>query len=240
MNYLYVMKNILTLVGWLLALSLGTFVVVKQGCQKPVPVQSNLIQPALLQEANQKVIEGERQLSLAAAKITSLEDQIRSFEKPAVKIVKVVESVTDSAALIDLRSQYEAQLEVANRDVEFLLGVLAALDTTDYSEELELDRPMNVYDGREIGEGWIHEYEIETSGILGRYWYNTTLVNEDKPAKVRKNWLGVSLKVRQDFESRQTSFPVELIYGRDWYFFSAGRDINLNAYTLGAGARFKF
>lgn len=136
------MKNILTLVGWLLALSLGTFVVVKQGCQKPV--QSNLIQPALLQEANQKVMEGERQLSLAAAKITSLEDQIRSFEKPAVKIVKIVESVTDSAALVDLRSQYEAQLEVANRDVEFLLGVLAALDTTDYSEELTTSRPMNV------------------------------------------------------------------------------------------------
>lgn len=233
------MKNIIPLLGWLFATVLLGVIIVQNGCRKEKPAEPIVVQgfdSKLLEDANAKVVELSQALTEKEAELTA-----KNAELPKVRIKYEIqihtETITDSASLQALREQYEAQMQVYADNTEYYEQALANLDSiARFPAESVLEIPQINYSNEEKGEGYTMKYEISTTGTIDRFKY---WVDLDKP-KAKNNFIALSAEPLYNFDTKDFILPVELTYGHKWWQVSAGRALNQNTYTAGAGVVIKF
>lgn len=232
-------KNIamkfIPLLGWLIATIAIGFIVIQNSCKKeepaPEPVIVSGFDSKLLEDANAKVVELTGQVEELTAK---------NAELPKVRVKHEIqihtETVTDSASLQALREQYEAQMQVYADNTEYYEQAIANLDSISrFPAESVIEIPQINYSNEEKGKGYTMKYEISSTGTIDRFKYWVTL---DKQTK--NNFIALSAEPLYNFDTKEFILPVELTYGHKWWTISAGRALNQNTYTAGAGVVVKF
>lgn len=207
-------------------------------CNKPKPVQT-VEQPAqstIMAEASQRIVELEQERDALTGELQVAQDKPPVVVKKVIVQTKTVQ-VPDQEALESLRTEYEAQMDILKENQAYYENALAASDTIqEFPAEVEETKSLTNYSGIEEAPDYRRYWEISVNGTLERNWSKTEL-----PKTVdRKNYASLTTSVQYDFKSKETIFPVQVSYGRNWWVVTAGKSINTPAYSAGVGVSFRF